>query len=50
MVGEVELEDEGLQGLVRQPPKVGAIRIHHGLESTNISHACVTVTTFQITT
>ena len=46
-IEEVELEDEDLQGMIRQPPKVGAIRFHHEPESTNTSHAGVTATTFQ---
>ena len=46
-VQEVELESEDLQGMIRQPPKVGAIRFHHELESSNTSHADVTVNTFQ---
>jgi len=28
-VEEVELEREDLQGMIRQPPKVGAVRFHH---------------------
>jgi len=36
--------------MIRQPPKFGAIRFHHELESTNTSHADVTATTFQGTT
>jgi hypothetical protein len=28
-IQEVELESEDLQGMIRQPPKVGAIRFHH---------------------
>jgi len=47
---EVELESEDLQGMIRQPPKVGTIRFHHELESANTSHADVTATTFQGTT
>jgi len=47
MMEEVELESENLQGMIRQPPKVGAIRFHHEPESTNTSHANVTATTFQ---
>jgi len=34
-VEEVELESEDLQGMIRQPPKVGAIRFHHEPESIN---------------
>jgi len=33
--------------MIRQPPKVGAIWLHHEPESFNISHADVTATTFQ---
>ena len=48
---EVELESEDLQGMIRQPPKVGgAIRFHHEPESTNTSHADVTATTYHGTT
>jgi len=36
--------------MIRQPPKVGAIRFHHEPESSNTSHADVTATTFQGTT
>ena len=32
-IQEVELESEDLQGMIRQPPKVGAIRFHHAPES-----------------
>ena len=32
--------------MIRQPPKVGAIWFHHEPESSNTSHADVTVTTF----
>ena len=46
-IQEVELESEDLQGMIRQPPKVGAIRFHHEPESSNTSHADVTATTFQ---
>jgi len=49
-IQEVELESEDLQGMIRQPPKVGAIRFHHEPESTNTSHADVAATTFQGTT
>jgi len=49
-IEEVELESEDLQGMIRQPPKVGAIRFHHELDSTNTSHADVMATTFQGTT
>jgi len=49
-IEKVELESEDLQGMLRQPPKVGAIRFHHEPESTNTSHAGVTATTFQGTT
>ena len=45
-IEEVELESEDLQGMIRQPPKVGAILFHHEPESTNTSHANVTATTF----
>jgi len=41
-VEEVELESEDLQGMIRQPPKVGAIQFHHEPESTNTSQARVT--------
>ena len=47
---EVELESEDLQGLMCQPPKVGAIRFHYEPESTNTSRANVTATTLQGTT
>jgi len=47
---EVEVESEDLQGMIRQLPKVGAIRFPHEPESTNTSHAHVTATTFQGTT
>ena len=36
--------------MIRQPPKVGAIRFHHEPESSHTSHADVTATTFQGTT
>jgi len=49
-IQEVELESEDLQGMIRQPPKVGAIRFHHEPESSNTSHADVTATKFQGTT
>jgi len=49
-VEEVELESEDLQGMIRQPPKVGAIQFHDEPESTNTSHAGVTATIFQGTT
>jgi len=49
-IQEVELENEDLQGMIRQPLKVGAIRFHHEPESSNTSHADVTATTFQGTT
>ena len=49
-IQEVELESEDLQGMIRQLPKVGAIRFHHEPESSNTSHADVTATTFQGTT
>jgi len=32
-IQEIELESEDLQGMIRQPPKVGAIRFHHEPES-----------------
>jgi len=47
-VQEVELESEDLQGMIRQPPKVGAIRFHHEPESSNTSHADITATTLKI--
>jgi len=34
-IQEVELESEDLQGMICQPPKVGAIWFHHEPESTN---------------
>ena len=49
-IDEIELESENLQGMIRHPPKVGAVRFHHEPESTNTSHASVTATTFQGTT
>jgi len=49
-VQEVEPESEDLQGMIRQPPKVGAIRFHHEPESINTSHLGVTATAFQGTT
>jgi len=49
-IQEVALESEDLQGMIRQPPKVGAIWFHHEPESSNTSHADVTATTFQGTT
>jgi len=49
-IQEVELESEDLQGMIRQPPKVGVIRFHHEPENSNTSHANVTATTFQGTT
>jgi len=49
-IQEVELESEDLQGMIRQPLEVGAIRFHHEPESSNTSHADVTATTFQGTT
>jgi len=49
-IQEVELECEDFQGMIRQQPKVGAIRFHHELESSNTSHADVTALTFQGTT
>ena len=36
--------------MIRQPPKIGAIRFHHEPESSNTSHADVTATTLQGTT
>ena len=36
--------------MIRQPPKVGAIRFYHEPESSNTSHADVNATTFQGTT
>jgi len=44
-ISEVELESEDLQGMIRQPPKVGAIWFHHEPESSNTSHADFTATT-----
>jgi len=38
-IEEVELETEDLQGMIRQPPKAGAIRVHHDPESIDTSHA-----------
>jgi len=38
-IEKVELESEDLQGMIRQPPKVGAIRFHYEPESTDTSHA-----------
>jgi len=38
-VEKVELECEDLQGMIRQPLKVGAIRFHLEVESINTSHA-----------
>jgi len=49
-IEEVKLESEDLQGMIRQLPKVAAIRFHHEPESSNTSHAGVTSTTFQFTT
>jgi len=49
-VEEVEFESEDLQGMIRQPPKVGAVRFHHEPEIINTSHASVTPTTFQFST
>jgi len=49
-VEEVEFESEELEGMTRQPLKVGAIRFHHEPKSINTSHAGVTATTFQGTT
>jgi len=49
-IEEVELESEDLQGMIRQPLKIGAIRFHHEPESTHSSHADVTATTYQGTT
>jgi len=46
-IEEVELESEDLQAMIRQPPKVGAIRFHHEPDSTNTSHADVMATIFQ---
>ena len=43
-IQEVELESEDLMGMIRQPPKVGAIRLHHEPESSSTSHADVTAT------
>ena len=40
-IEEVELESEDLQGMIRQPLKVGAIRFHHEPESTITSNADV---------
>jgi len=45
-IEEVELEDEDLQGMIRQPPKVVAIRFDHEPKFTNTSHAGVTATKF----
>ena len=42
-VEEVEFESEDLQGKIRQPPKDGAIRFRHELESINTSHAGVNI-------
>ena len=44
-VEEVEHESEDLQGMIRQPPKVGAVRFHYEPESINTSS-----NTFQFTT
>ena len=44
-IEEVELESEDLQGMIHQPPKVGAIRFHDEPENTNTSHADVTIST-----
>ena len=38
-IKEVELESEDLHRMIRQPPKVRAIRFHHEPESTDTSHA-----------
>ena len=46
-IEEVELESEDLLGMIRQPPKVGAVRFHHEPESIDTSHAGVAATTFQ---
>ena len=45
-IEEVELESGDLQGMIRQPPKVGTIRFHHELESINTTRASVTASTF----
>ena len=45
-VEEVELESKDLQGMIRKPPKVEAIRFHHEPESVNISYSSLTSTTF----
>jgi len=49
-IQEVELESEVLQGMIRQPPKVGSIQFNHEPESSNTSHADVAATTFRGTT
>ena len=49
-IQEVELESEDLQGMIHQPPKVGAIRLNHEPKSSNTSHADAIATTFQGTT
>jgi len=48
-VNEIELKSEDLQGMIRHPPNVGAVRFHHEPKSINTSHAGVTATTFQFT-
>jgi len=49
-IEETELVCEDLQGMIRQPPRVGAVRFHHEPESKDTSHAGETATTFQGTT
>ena len=48
-VEEVELDSEELQGMLRQPLKVGAVRFHHEPEGINTSHSIFTTTTSFIT-
>jgi len=43
-VDDIELESEDLQGMIRHPPNVRAVRFHHEPESINPSHAGLTTT------
>jgi len=49
-IDDIELENKDLHGMIRHPPKVGAVRYHHEPENTNTSQAVVIATTFQGTT
>ena len=48
-VDEIEVKKEDLQGMIRHPPKVGAVWFHHERESINASHNTFQGTTSVIT-